>query len=83
MYIIRSKKGKNSFEGLNNKKEVENYFKRLFPDFFKMVPNLYEQCKTNPTSNLELLELTHAHIGNSTLLIGDSLLQLFRFMVKV
>ena len=70
--LFAPKKGKNSFEGLNNKKEVENYFKRLFPDFFKMVPNLYEQWQTNPTSNLGIIRTYPWHAGNSTLLIGDS-----------
>ena len=70
--LFAPKKGKNSFEGLNNKKEVENYFKRLFPDFFKMVPNLYEQWQTNPTSNLGIIRTYPWYAGNSTLLIGDS-----------
>ena len=47
-HIICSKKGENSFENLN-KKDVE-YFYKLFPDFL-LIPNLYEQWKTNPTSN--------------------------------
>ena len=70
--LFGSKKGKNSFEGLNNKKEVENYFKRLFPDFFEIVPNLYDQWQTNPTSNLGIIRTYPWHVDDSTLLIGDS-----------
>ena len=70
--LFAPKKGKNSFEGLNNKKEVENYFKRLFPDFFEIVPNLYEQWQANPTSNLGIIRTYPWHAGSSTLLIGDS-----------
>ena len=70
--LFAPKKGKNSFEGLNNKKEVENYFKRLFPDFFEIVPNIYEQWQTNPTSNLGIIRTYPWHAGKSTLLIGDS-----------
>ena len=70
--LFAPKKGKNSFEGLNNKKEVENYFKRLFPDFFEIVPNLYEQWQANPTSNLGIIRTYPWHAGKSTLLIGDS-----------
>ena len=70
--LFAPKKGKNSFEGLNNKKEVENYFKSLFPDFFEIVPNLYEQWQTNPTSNLGIIRTYPWHVKDSTLLIGDS-----------
>ena len=57
--LFAPKKGKNSFERLNNKKEVENYFKRLFPDFFEIVPNLYDQWKLTQHLIWELLELIH------------------------
>ena len=60
------------FKRLNNKKEVENYFKRLFPDFFEIVPNLYDQWQSNPTSNLGIIRTYPWHVDDSTLLIGDS-----------
>ena len=53
--LFAPKKGENSFENLNNKIDVENYFYKLFPDFFELVPNLYEQWKNNPTSNLGII----------------------------
>ena len=70
--LFAPKKGKNSFEKLNNKKEVENYFKNLFPDFYKIVPNLYDQWQNNPTSNLGIIRTYPWHIDDSTVLIGDS-----------
>ena len=70
--LFAPKKGKNSFENLNNKKDVENYFYKLFPDFFELVPNLYEQWKTNPTSNLGIIRTYPWNVDDKGLLIGDS-----------
>ncbi|MAO72244.1 MAG: kynurenine 3-monooxygenase [Flavobacteriales bacterium] len=70
--LFAPKKGKNSFERLNNKKEVENYFKNLFPDFFEIVPNLYEQWQSNPKSNLGIIRTYPWHVDDSALLLGDS-----------
>ncbi len=70
--LFAPKKGENSFERLNNKKEVENYFKNLFPDFFEIVPNLYEQWQSNPKSNLGIIRTYPWHVDDSALLLGDS-----------
>jgi len=70
--LFAPKKGENSFENLNNKTDVENYFYKLFPDFFELVPNLYEQWKTNPTSNLGIIRTYPWNVDDKGLLIGDS-----------
>ena len=70
--LFAPKKGENSFENLNNKKDVENYFYKLFPDFFELVPNLYEQWKNNPTSNLGIIRTYPWNVDDKGLLIGDS-----------
>ena len=70
--LFAPKKGENSFENLNNKKDVENYFYKLFPDFFDLVPNLYEQWRTNPTSNLGIIRTYPWNVDDKGLLIGDS-----------
>ena len=70
--LFAPKKGENSFENLNNKIDVENYFYKLFPDFFELVPNLYEQWKTNPTSNLGIIRTYPWNVDDKGLLIGDS-----------
>ena len=70
--LFAPKKGENSFENLNNKKDVENYFYKLFPDFFELIPNLYEQWKTNPTSNLGIIRTYPWNVDDKGLLIGDS-----------
>ena len=70
--LFAPKKGSNSFEGLNTKKEVENYFASIFPDFKELVPNLYEQWIANPTSTLGIVKTYPWHIRNTSLLIGDA-----------
>ena len=70
--LFAPKKGKNSFEGLNAQQEVEKYFKTMFPDFIALVPNLYEQWNTNPTSALGIVRTYPWHINDTALLIGDA-----------
>ena len=70
--LFAPKKGRNSFEGLNSKQEVENYFTTIFPDFTTIVPNLYEQWNANPTSGLGIVKTYPWHIKDSSILIGDA-----------
>ena len=70
--LFAPKKGKNSFDGLNTKKEVENYFGDIFPDFSALVPNLYEQWNSNPTSTLGIVRTCPWHVKDRSLLIGDA-----------
>ena len=56
----------------SSKKEEENYFKRLFPDFYDLVPNLYQQWISNPTSNLGIVKTFPWHVKDTCVLIGDS-----------
>ena len=70
--LFAPKKGKNSFEGLSSQQEVEKYFKTMFPDFIALVPNLYEQWNTNPTSALGIVRTYPWHIKDTSILIGDA-----------
>lgn len=70
--LFAPKNGNNSFEGLNTKEEVKNYFNTIFPDFTALVPNLYEQWNTNPTSSLGIVRTYPWHISDKSLLIGDA-----------
>tara|TARA_B110000444_G_scaffold252511_1_gene281946 strand:- start:39 stop:1373 length:1335 start_codon:yes stop_codon:yes gene_type:complete len=70
--LFAPKKGKNSFEKLNTKEEVLQYFTSIFPDFIDIVPDLYEQWISNPTSSLGIIKTFPWHVKNSALLIGDS-----------
>lgn len=70
--LFAPKRGDNSFENLNTKAEVEQYFTDIFPDFISIIPDLYEQWQVNPTSSLGIIRTFPWHIGDSTILIGDS-----------
>jgi kynurenine 3-monooxygenase len=70
--LFAPKKGENSFEGLKSKKEVENYFTTIFPDFTTIVPNLYEQWSDNPTSALGIVKTYPWHVKDTSILIGDA-----------
>jgi len=70
--LFAPKTGEDSFEKLNSKEEVESYFKKMFPDFMEMTPDLYEQWENNPTSSLGIVKTYPWHIQDTTLLIGDA-----------
>ena len=70
--LFAPKEGENSFQSLNNKKNIENFFKEMFPDFTKLVPDLYSQWNSNPTSNLAIVKTFPWHFKNTTLIIGDA-----------
>ena len=70
--LFAPKKGKNSFEVLNTKEEVEHYFTSIFPDFIAIVPNLYQQWNANPTSGLGIVRTYPWHVKDGSLLIGDA-----------
>ena len=70
--LFAPKTGEDSFEKLNSKEEVQNYFEKVFPDFMEMTPNLYEQWENNPTSSLGIVKTYPWHIKDTTLLIGDA-----------
>ena len=70
--LFAPQKGDKSFEGLNSRVEVENYFRTIFPDFFNLVPDLYQQWITNPTSGLGIIKTYPWHINGTVALIGDA-----------
>ena len=70
--LFAPRNGKYSFENLNTRKQVENYFHTQFPDFSKLVPNLYDQWNNNPTSKLGIVKTFPWHIDNKSILIGDA-----------
>tara|TARA_B100000700_G_scaffold307220_1_gene383403 strand:- start:1059 stop:2390 length:1332 start_codon:yes stop_codon:yes gene_type:complete len=70
--LFAPKQGKNSFANLNTKQKVENYFTTTFPSFIELVPDLYNQWKTNPTSALGIVRTYPWHVKDKSLLVGDS-----------
>ena len=70
--LFAPKSGKNSFEKLKTKKQVNDYFKKVFPDFLNLIPNIFDQWQKNPTSTLGIVKTYPWHISNKSLLIGDA-----------
>lgn len=70
--LFAPKKGRNSFEQLNTKTKVEAYFSSIFPDFTVLVPDLYNQWSSNPTSSLGIIKTFPWHVKDTSVLIGDS-----------
>ena len=70
--LFAPKSGKDSFESLHEEDQVKKYFKNLFPDFLDLVPNLYQQWESNPTSNLGIVKTYPWHVNDRSLLIGDA-----------
>lgn len=65
-------KGENSFDNLNSKEEVESYFNTIFPDFTPLVPDLYDQWNSNPTSSLGIVRTFPWNVDEKAILVGDS-----------
>lgn len=63
--------GENSFEELVTASQIEQFFKKYFPDVFALIPDLVSQFQTNPTSNLNMIDCYPWSKRNS-LIIGDA-----------
>jgi kynurenine 3-monooxygenase len=63
--------GTNSFASLKNERAVRNFFETTFPDAMKLMPDLLDDFRTNPTSSLVTIRC-FPWTKNNTLLIGDA-----------
>ncbi len=63
--------GERSFNTLNSDRTILDFFQTYFADALKVLPDLYDQFKKNPTSKLFSV---HTSVWNNshTLLIGDA-----------
>ena len=64
--------GEESFEELNNNEDVKKYFKKIFPDFVPLIPDLCEQFFSNPTSSMAIMRTYPWHVDDKSILIGDA-----------
>jgi kynurenine 3-monooxygenase len=64
-------KGENSFEAIEQEKDVTAYFKRNFPDAVPLMPSLKEDYMANPTSSLVTIKCFPWKYKNACL-IGDA-----------
>lgn len=64
--------GENSFESLTDRKEVEAFFEKNFPDSVEVIPNLAEDFFKNPTSTLVTMKCFPWTYEGKIALIGDA-----------
>ncbi len=64
--------GENSFASLNDRKEVEAFFEKNFPDSVEVIPNLAEDFFKNPTSTLVTMKCFPWTYTDKIALIGDA-----------
>ena len=60
------------FDQLNSKEEVEAFFKKQFPDFLELMPNVWEEFQSNPTASLVYINCEPWNHKDKVLLIGDA-----------
>ncbi|UFH35893.1 FAD-dependent oxidoreductase [Flavobacterium acetivorans] len=64
--------GKNSFESLKDRKDVEAFFEKNFPDSIDVIPKLAEDFFKNPTSTLVTMKCFPWTYKDKIALIGDA-----------
>jgi len=64
--------GENSFASLKDRKEVEAFFEKNFPDSIDVIPNLAEDFFKNPTSTLVTMKCFPWTYEDKVALIGDA-----------
>ena len=64
--------GENSFDQLNDKKDVEAFFTENFPDSIEVISNLTEDFFKNPTSTLVTMKCFPWTYSDKVALIGDA-----------
>ncbi len=61
----------NSFDKLNSKEKVDDFFKNIFPDFYEMMPNIADAWEDHPLSSLAIMRSYPWHDGKFALM-GDA-----------
>ncbi|UQD55983.1 NAD(P)/FAD-dependent oxidoreductase [Flavobacterium sp. K5-23] len=64
--------GENSFSSLTERKDVEVFFEKNFPDSIEVIPNLAEDFFKNPTSTLVTMKCFPWTYEDKVALIGDA-----------
>lgn len=65
-------KGEKSFESLDNKEKVQQFFYEVFPDAVPLMPTLLEDYFTNPTSSLVVIKCKPWNLKDKILMLGDA-----------
>ncbi len=63
--------GKHSFSALQTDASIDSFFKEVFPDFYGMIPNIVDEYKSHPLSDLVIIRC-YPWVRNRTCIIGDA-----------
>jgi kynurenine 3-monooxygenase len=63
--------GKNSFASLESDEAVDRFFKEQFRDFYDIMPNLVEDYRSHPLSDLVIIRC-YPWVRNNTAIMGDA-----------
>lgn len=63
--------GDNSFSKLTSREKVEDFFRKTFPDFFTMMPNIADAWEDHPLSSLAIIRCYPWTVGKIALM-GDA-----------
>jgi kynurenine 3-monooxygenase len=64
--------GENSFGSLKTRSDVTRFFRKEFPDFFEIMPEVEEEYFRNPTSSLVVVRCEPWNYKDQILLLGDA-----------
>lgn len=64
--------GEKSFEGLQTKEQMVEFFKEVFPDAYELMPELEEDYFSNPTSSLVTVRCHPWNYKDKIILMGDA-----------
>jgi kynurenine 3-monooxygenase len=64
--------GEISFEGLDNKNKVLEFFQQQFPDAVALMPTLLDDYFSNPTGSMVTIKCTPWFTSNKVALLGDA-----------
>jgi kynurenine 3-monooxygenase len=64
--------GENSFESLDNKDKVLEFFRQQFPDAVALMPTLLDDYFLNPTGSMVTIKCTPWFVSNKVALLGDA-----------
>jgi len=64
--------GKHSFSSIQNKKQLNDFFKEVFPDAYELMPELEEEYFENPTASLVTIRCAPWNHEDKVVLMGDA-----------
>jgi kynurenine 3-monooxygenase len=70
--LFLAQQGIPSFATLTTAEDTTAFFKTTFPDIYPLLPQLSQQFRRNPQSQLGSVKVSSWHVGGKVLLLGDA-----------